>query len=64
MKYKQAKEELKQFAVAAKKNYKNDKPLIRMIINDSIDVIVSNYDLSEYQRSLLCNYACKLHPRH
>jgi hypothetical protein len=38
---KQLKEELKNIALGAKAKYSNDKPLIRMIINDYLDYICS-----------------------
>ena len=58
-----AKAILKDVATDVKKNYKNDKPLIRMTINDTADSLCRDYNLSEYQRDLLANYACKLHPK-
>ena len=61
--YKKAKNMLKSISIEAKKAYENDKPAIRMSINDSIDHIVSDCRLSDYQRGLLCNYACTLHPK-
>jgi len=41
----------------------NDKPMIRMVINDGVDYISKELLLSEHQRDLLSNYACKLHPK-
>jgi len=32
-----------------------------MIINDEVNDL--SYNLSEYQTTLLSNYACKLHPK-
>jgi len=61
--YQQAKAALKETASEAKKANKNDFPLIRMIINDEADALCKNHHLSEYQRDLLANYACKLHPK-
>ena len=61
--YQQAKAALKAAASEAKKANKNDLPLIRMIINDEADALCKNNHLSEYQRDLLANYACKLHPK-
>ena len=58
--YQSAKMVLKEIAINAKRNHKNDKPQIRQIINDSAYYLGS--DLSEYQKTLLSNYACKLHP--
>ena len=60
--YQLAKSELKEISVEAKKNFPTDKPMVRQIINDSINYIASDNNLSETQRDLLCNYACKLHP--
>lgn len=60
--YKTAKESLKEIAKEVKQSYKNDKPLIRMVINDEIDNLSKDLNLTEYQRNLLSNYACKLHP--
>lgn len=61
--YTQAKYELKQIADSVKKIAKNDKPLIRMVINDAYDSICKGENLTEYQKDLLCNYAIKLHPK-
>ena len=60
---KQLKEELKNIALGAKLKYSNDKPLIRMIINDYLDYICKEEHLTEKQRGILSNYACKLHPK-
>ncbi len=59
--YQQAKQTLKNVADEAKKVWKDDKPLIRMIINNEVNDL--SYNLSEYQTTLLSNYACKLHPK-
>jgi len=61
--YQIAKQSLKEIAKEAKQNYTNDLPAIRMIINDEVDNLCKNYKLTDYQRGLLCNYACKLHPK-
>jgi len=61
--YKQAKNCLKELANDVKTAYKDDKPLIRMVINNGIDTYVSHFKLTDYQRNLLSNYACKLHPK-
>ena len=61
--YQIAKQSLKEIAKEAKQNYTNDLPAIRMIINDEVDNLCKNYKLTEYQRDLLSNYACKLHPK-
>ena len=60
--YQQAKKQLKEIAKTAKQQHPTDKPLIRMIINDSVDSL-SRGNLTEYQRYLLSDYACKLHPK-
>lgn len=61
-KYIEAKITLKAVSFNAKKEFKTDKPLIRMIINDTTDSLCKDLNFSEYQRDLLSNYACKLHP--
>lgn len=61
--YQKAKAYLKTTAKTAKAEYKNDKPAQRMIINDTVDFLCKNYQLSEYKRDLLSLYACKLHPK-
>lgn len=61
--YQKAKQNLKDTADMAKSQFSDDKPMIRAIINDSIDNIVSEYDLNDSKRDLLCNYACTLHPK-
>ncbi len=61
--YQSAKTNLKQVAQGAKKEFKNDKPAQRMIINDTVDALCKNLNLSDYNRNLLSNYACKLHPK-
>lgn len=60
-KYQQAKNTLKNVADEVKATFKNDKPLIRMVINDEVNDL--SYSLTDYQRNLLSNYACKLHPK-
>lgn len=60
--YQTAKIQLKQEAQTAKKVYPADKPAIRQIINDYADYLCKSLQLSEYQRNLLANYACTLHP--
>ena len=61
--YQQAKNSLKNTANMAKSQFSNDKPMIRQIINDSVDFLCKELRLSEYQRNLLSNYACNLHPK-
>ena len=60
--YQIAKNELKIVSDEAKKVWKDDKPLIRMIINDEVNDL--SYNLSDYQTNLLSSYACKLHPKY
>ena len=59
--YQKAKERLKETAKEIKKQYPNDKPLINMTINDTVDYLSKDLNLTEYQRNLLSDYACKLH---
>ena len=51
----------------AKSEHRGDKPMIRMIINDSCDQICRGYlghgDLTDCQQNLLHRYACTLHPK-
>lgn len=61
--YQIAKNTLKWVALDAKAGYRTDKPMIRMIINDSADEIIRDLNLSKYQSELLSNYACSLHPK-
>jgi len=61
--YQQAKEQLKESAKWIKRETPNDKPMIRMYINDMCGIYCNDYDLTDYQRDLLSNYACKLHPK-
>lgn len=61
--YQQAKQALKTTANIAKQQYRNDKPAIRQTINDDVHFLSNDYNLTEYQRDLLANYACKLHPK-
>ena len=61
--YQKAKIELKAVAQEAKKQYANDKPAIRQIINDYTDYLCKDLRLSDYQKNLLENYSCTLHPK-
>ena len=61
--YQRAKSSLKETANMAKSQFSNDKPMIRMIINDSVHYLSSELNLTEYNRDLLANYACDLHPK-
>jgi hypothetical protein len=58
-----SKASLRLIANDAKEKHPTDKPMIRQIINDAAYSLCKGYDLSEYQRNLLSNYACKLHPK-
>lgn len=62
-KYQQAKISLKNVSIRLKENYSTDKPLIRQGINDFANYLFRDYNLSDYQRNLLSNYACSLHPK-
>lgn len=59
--YQQAKERLKETAKEIKKQFSTDKPLINMTVNDTVDYLSKDLNLTEYQRNLLSNYACTLH---
>lgn len=61
--YKIAKSTLCGIAYDAKNQHRGDKPMIRQIINDSADSICRDLRLTERERDLLANYACKLHPK-
>lgn len=61
--YQIAKSTLKSVSLDAKAQYRNDKPMVRMTINDTVDSISKDLNLSEYQRNLLSNYDCKLHAK-
>ena len=61
--YQIAKQTLKNASIEYKRFIKNDKPLIRMNINDDIDYLIKDLNLSDYQSNLLSKYACKLHPK-
>ena len=63
--YQQAKIDLKRASKNIKADFKDDKPAIRMYINDTVDFMCKDYSrhLSEYQQNLLSNYACTLHPK-
>lgn len=63
--YKECKLLLKEYAIEAKKRFRDDKPAVRMFINDALDIIYRNEgrELSEHKKRLLDLYACKLHPK-
>ena len=60
-KYQLAKAELEDVVRSAKIYFGNNTPAINMAINDECDYICKNSTLSEYEKNLLCNYACTLH---
>lgn len=60
-KYQNVKLALKLAAKQDKERFKNDKPAINMSINDFCDYLCKDLNLSDHQRNLLSNYACKLH---
>ena len=60
--YQNCKIQLKETAKIAKKEFKNDKPAIRQIINDRAYFLTMDYDLSEHKMYLLHNFAGSLHP--
>lgn len=62
-KYQEVKTMLRSNAEYVKVLFRGDKPMIRQCINDYADSISKDYNLSDYQRNLLSNYACKLHPK-
>ena len=61
--YQIAKQALKNASIEYKRFIKNDKPLIRMNINNDTDYLIKDLNLSDYQSDLLSKYACKLHPK-
>jgi hypothetical protein len=61
--YQQLKTLLKDLSIFAKEHFVSDKPAQRQYINDCLDTICKNYQVSEYKRNLLSNYTCKLHPK-
>lgn len=61
--YQSAKEFLKGVSLSAKKSFKGDRATIRTIINDNCYYAQIHHNLTEYQTTLLQNYACKLHPK-
>jgi hypothetical protein len=61
--YQKAKRNLKEVSEMAKSQCEGDKPRIRMIINDSAYFLSTEYNLSDYEKDLLSNYTCTLHPK-
>jgi len=62
-KYQYAKSKLRSHAEYVSVQFRGDKPAIRQSINDYADSISKDFNLSEYQRNLLSDYTCKLHPK-
>lgn len=61
--YQECKQLLKQEAEELKLYYPTDKPAIRTGINDCLDYLCKDNQLTERQRDNLSLYACKLHPK-
>jgi len=67
--YSEAKENLKDAAYDAKRNFPNDKPAIRQTINDTADQLIRDFPLSWSDKKRnqfakwLHEYACTLHPK-
>jgi hypothetical protein len=61
--YQIAKSSIKMVSLDAKCEFRGDKPAIQMIINDTVNSICKDLLLTNYQRNLLSNYACTLHPK-
>lgn len=61
--YQHAKSMLRSHAEYVSVQFRGDKPAIRQSINDYTDSICKDFTLTEYEQSLLHNYACKLHPK-
>lgn len=66
--YKEAKQRLKSFSESLK-HETDDKPMIRMYINDYVDDLSKSmfkkftFERVEMYRNWLSSYACKLHPK-
>jgi hypothetical protein len=61
--YKKAKQLLVVTAKDSKNHYKNDKPAIRQIINDTCYFLTKDFNLSDKKADMLHNFACTLHPK-
>ena len=61
--YQKCKLYLKEAAADLKEKYKDDYPLIRMCLNNELDQLSRNTNLSEHKKELLTRYVCKLHPK-
>ena len=48
----------------AKRQFSNDKPMVRKIINDSVHFNSLEYNLTDYEKNLLANYASAIHPKY
>jgi hypothetical protein len=60
--YQQAKNKLISHAEWVKVRYSDDKPAIMESINEYTHMLTKDFDLPEWQKNLLHNYAAKLHP--
>lgn len=60
--YQHAKEALRNISIEAKEHFKNDKPAIRMHINNAVNWVSDDFNLTDHKNSLLHDYACTLHP--
>lgn len=58
--YNEAKVELREIALKARKEFKTDKPKINQIINDNCYWLEQRYNLEGYKATLLQNFACTL----
>jgi len=63
MSYQVAKSKLRSHSEFVSVEHRGDKPAIRQCINDYADCIGKDYCLTDHQKNLLANYACKLHPK-
>ena len=61
--YLEVKDKLRSHAEYVKVYYRGDKPAIIQSINDYTDFISRDYNLPEWQKDLLHNYAVVLHPK-
>ena len=60
--YQKVKQELKELKRELKQTFTDDKPYIRMALNDRANYLIIDYDLTEHQTELLSNFVCTLHP--
>lgn len=61
--YQTVKSKLRSYAEYVSVQFRGDKPAIRQCINDYADHSGREYSLTDNQKNLLANYACKLHPK-